>query len=88
MIAGIVPERFDLLTGLGAVFGLVSMVFMVTGLARLALRAQEPWPAGETLVAGLVVSHGARPDQQRGMSRTRFGTRGLTREAPLGGASG
>jgi len=53
MIAGIVPARFDLLTGLGAVFGLVSMVFVVTGMARLAFRAEEPWPAGETLVKTL-----------------------------------
>jgi hypothetical protein len=53
MIAGILPARFDLLTGFGAVFGLVSMVFVVTGMARLALRAEEPWPAGETLVKTL-----------------------------------
>ena len=53
MMAGIVPARLNLLSGFGAVFGLVSMVFTVTGLARLALRPEEPWPKGETLVKTL-----------------------------------
>ncbi len=53
MMAGIVPARLNILSGFGAVLGLVSMVFTVTGLARLALRAEEPWPKGETLVKTL-----------------------------------
>jgi hypothetical protein len=53
MVAGIVPADLNVVSGIGAVLGLVSMVLAVTGLARLALRAEEPWPSGETLVKTL-----------------------------------
>jgi len=53
MMAGIVPANLTPLSGFGAVLGLVSMVLTVAGVAKLAFRAQEPWPAGETLVKTL-----------------------------------
>ncbi|MCX6070937.1 MAG: hypothetical protein NTU91_08790 [Chloroflexi bacterium] len=53
LMAGIVPISLTPLTGFGAVLGLVSMVLVIGGLAREALRAVEPWPAGETMVKSL-----------------------------------
>jgi hypothetical protein len=53
IVAGILPANLNIVSGIGGVLGLVSLVFVVTGLARLSLRPVEPWPSGETLVKTL-----------------------------------
>jgi len=53
LMAGIFPARPSILTGLGAVLGMLAIVLIIAGLARLAGRTAEPWPGGETLVKTL-----------------------------------
>jgi len=53
LMAGVFPARPSILTGIGAALGTLALVLIIAGLARLAGRAAEPWPAGETLVKTL-----------------------------------
>jgi hypothetical protein len=53
LMVGIVPASLTPLTGFGAVLGLVSLILVIGGLVREAMRAIEPWPAGETMAKSL-----------------------------------
>lgn len=53
LMVGIFPARPTILTGTGAALGMLAIVLIIAGLARLAGRAAEPWGSGETVMKTL-----------------------------------